>query len=104
MKMSDTDRHSHSATLRNISIASAVAVLAVLVPAVVTWATDRSELQAGTRSNEKQDAMLRDHQTKLDDLSRGAAVRDANDVNMREQLAEIKRQLDRIADKVGAKP
>lgn len=90
-------------TVRNISIASGVAVLAVIVPAAVTWATDRSELKAATTSNDRQEAVLREHQTKLDDLSRGAAVRDANDANLREQLSDIKRQLDRIAERVGAK-
>lgn len=102
--MSDTDRHNRNGMIRNISIASAVAVLAVVVPAAVTWATDRSELHAGTSTNEKQDNVLRDHQTKIDDLSRGAAVRDANDNNLREKLDEIRRQVDRIADKLGAKP
>lgn len=101
--MTDTDRHSRNGMIRNISIASAVAVLAVVVPAAVTWATDRAELHTGTARNTAQDQTLRDHQTKLDDLSRGAAVRDANDANLRVQLEEIRRQLDKIADRVGAK-
>ncbi|HEX3132635.1 MAG TPA: hypothetical protein VHX44_03520 [Planctomycetota bacterium] len=100
--MGDTDRHSRNGMIRNISIASGAAVLAVVVPAAVTWATDRAELHAGTDTNRAQEATLKDHQTKLDDLSRGAAVRDANDANMRVQLEEIRRQLDKIADKLGA--
>lgn len=99
-----TDSHKRNVGSLWVPIGSAIIAIGVVAGAAVTWATDRSELKAGTGNNEKQDVILRDHQSKLDELSRGAAVRDANDSNLREQLAEIRRQLDKIADRVGAKP
>lgn len=97
-----TDRHSRSTTLRNISIASAVAVLAVIVPAVATWAGDRSELKTGTSENARQDGDLKAHQAQIDQLRIEQAARSARDEDLRRTLDRLQNAIDKIADRVGA--
>lgn len=103
--MSDTDR----TTKRNAlalwvpvgAVGGAVAFAAV---AGSVWAGDRAALEAAGKTNTAQDQTLNEHRAKLDDLNRQAAVRDAQDKNTQEKLDDIRRQIDRIADRVGAKP
>ena len=88
---------SRSVTLRNISIAAGASVLAVVVPAAVLWATDRAELKAAT-------VAVALHSVAIDALRQESSARYERDANLKEQLVRMQTQLDRIADRVGAKP
>lgn len=95
--MAENDRQKNSVGNLWIPLGSAVIALGVISGAAVTWATDRAELKAAT-------AAVTVHTTAIDSLRQESAARSERDANLKEQLKRMQEQLDRIADRVGAKP
>lgn len=87
-----------------VPLGSVGAALAFAAIAGSVWSGDRAELHSGTTKNEKQDDELRAHQQSIDQLKLDSASRSARDEDLRRTLDRMQSAIDKIADRVGAKP
>lgn len=103
--MGDTDRIQRRSILSTwLPLGAVLTALGVAGAAGVIWATDRSELHAGTKTNNNQDIAISAHEGEINRLKAEAAVRDARATYQQAQLDQMQRTLERIADRVGATP
>ena len=92
----ETSRRSNNATNLWLPIGTVVVALGVVGGSAITWATDRAELRVTSEAVRKQGEII-------DTLKEDRAARRVLDESLKDQLNDMRRSIDRIAERVGVK-